>query len=163
MLVIKIIFFWLEFDKIVCQNWVPVNKWAQTSLPENWCQHPLEYIRATIWSLRYSWRRIRYSNFGFCMVHYFNKIKFSSNPTDFSTASFQNLNFNSTAVWMNNLFGNNKPYFYSFSINSNQFTPGMPIYMRIYTQDSQHSTPTEIPSSGLDFYLQSYFSFVVAP
>lgn len=93
----------------------------------------------------------------------FNKIKFSTNPTDFNSASFQNLNFNSTATWMNNLFGNHKPYFYSFTINTNQFTAGTPVYMRIYTQDNQHNSPTEIPSSGLDFYLQSYFSFVVAP
>jgi hypothetical protein len=93
----------------------------------------------------------------------FNKIKFSTNPTDFNTPNYQNLNFNSTAVWMDNLFGTNKPYFYSFTINTNQFSPGTPVYMRIYTKDSQHSSPTEIPSSGLDFYLQSYFSFVVAP
>jgi hypothetical protein len=93
----------------------------------------------------------------------FNKIKLSTNPVDFSTVNYNNLNFNTTAVWMNNLFGNNKPYFYSYTFNTNQFTPGKPVYMRIYTQDSQHSSPTEIPSSGLDFYLQSYFSFVVAP
>ncbi|MFM2226257.1 MAG: hypothetical protein RJA07_2459 [Bacteroidota bacterium] len=93
----------------------------------------------------------------------FNKIKFTTNPTDFSTPNYQNLNFNSTAVWMDNLFGTHKPYFYSFTINTNQFTAGIPVYMRIYTKDSQHSSPTEIPSSGLEFYLQSYFSFVVAP
>ncbi|MFM2047517.1 MAG: hypothetical protein RI955_63 [Bacteroidota bacterium] len=93
----------------------------------------------------------------------FNKIKFSTNPTDFSLANYQNLNFNSSAVWLDNLFGTHKPYFYSFTINTNQFTAGTPVYMRIYTKDSQHSLPTEIPSSGLDFYLQSYFSFVVAP
>ncbi|MEN9521748.1 MAG: hypothetical protein RL065_125 [Bacteroidota bacterium] len=93
----------------------------------------------------------------------FNKIKFSTNPTDFSAANYQNLNFNSTAVWMDNLFGTHKPYFYSFTINTNQFTPGTPVYMKVYTKDSQHTSATEIPSSGLDFYLQSYFSFVVAP
>ena len=92
----------------------------------------------------------------------YNKIKFSTEPNNFSAVTAQNLSTVSSSVWMDNLFATHKPYFYYFTINTATLPHGQPIYFRFYTQDNQHSQPSEIPNSGWQFYQQSYFSMIVA-
>ena len=93
----------------------------------------------------------------------YNQIKFSTDPTNFSSATSYNLSSVTAPVWMDNLFKTHQPYYYYFTLNTATMAHGQPIYFRIYTQDNQHSTPVEIPNSGWQFYQQSYFSFVTAP
>lgn len=53
------------------------------------------------------------------------------------------------------------PYYHHFTINTADFSPGTSYYMRVYVQDEDHVNPTELPDDGSQFYLLTYFSFIV--
>jgi len=57
--------------------------------------------------------------------------------------------------------GQKVPYYHHFKINTSNFPVNQPQYFRIYVQDADHTSPTEIPSNGSPLYLLTYFSFVV--
>lgn len=57
--------------------------------------------------------------------------------------------------------GEKAPYYHYFEINTANFPIDQRQYFRIYTRDADHTSPTEIPSSGSPIYLLTYFSFVV--
>jgi hypothetical protein len=57
--------------------------------------------------------------------------------------------------------GSKAPYYHHFKINTANFNLNQPQYFRVYVQDKDHSTPTEIPSDGSQLYLLTFFSFVV--
>lgn len=57
--------------------------------------------------------------------------------------------------------GNKAPYYHHFLINTANFNLNQTQYFRVYVQDADHSTPTEIPSDGSQIYLLTFFSFVV--
>ncbi len=93
----------------------------------------------------------------------YNKIKFSTDPLNFSNAVELSLVQHAVPSFFNNLFGNNKPYFYSYSVNTATLPNNQIVYFRIYVQDSDHAQPIEIPSGGTQFYIQSYYSLIVSP
>ncbi len=93
----------------------------------------------------------------------YNKIKFSANPVDFSSAITLNLTVNTTPTFLDNFFAIHQPYFHHITLNTGTLPNNQIIYCRIYVQDADHSSPTEIPKADSQSYLQSYFSFIVSP
>jgi hypothetical protein len=94
----------------------------------------------------------------------YNKVKFSTDASNFSNALTKDLVLKNPP-YMAPAFGNNGsyPYYYHVSLNTSLFKPGDMVFMRVYVQDADHSSPTEIPSTGSQYGLQTYFSFVVTP
>ncbi|MCX6351605.1 MAG: hypothetical protein NTX03_07075 [Bacteroidetes bacterium] len=89
----------------------------------------------------------------------YNKIKFSTSPTDFSNAITKDLTFLTTPVTLP-VYNNVKvPFYFSIKINTNLFKPGDLVYMRYYVKDADHSSPSELPANA--YLMQSYFSFQV--
>ena len=95
----------------------------------------------------------------------YNKIKIANHLYDFTGAQEESMivellpyagvvPFNPTVK---------APYFHHYKINTSDYTAGEANYIRIYVKDADHSEPTEIPSSGTQVYLLTYFSFVVDP
>jgi hypothetical protein len=91
----------------------------------------------------------------------YNKIKFSTDATDFSSAVAYDLIKNTLPTWLPAFYGGSYPYFHHITINTSSYPVGQPVYMRSYLQDAAHATPTELPSQSSPFYLMSAFSFVV--
>jgi hypothetical protein len=97
----------------------------------------------------------------------YNKIKFSTSLYDFSSSTEQNLQVEAaTQPFMGPIpFSpdpNQKgPYYHHITINTANYAVGQTNYMRVYIQDADHTTPTELPDNGSPFYLMTYFSFVV--
>lgn len=92
-----------------------------------------------------------------------NKLKISDNPVDFSNATEYNLNVSFTPFFAPSILGGNLPYFHSVKINTTGLIPGKVYYMRLYVMDLDHSIITEIPETGSQLYLITYFSFIVDP
>jgi len=93
----------------------------------------------------------------------YNKIKFSTDPTNFAAANELPLVVHALPVFYNTIFGINKPFFISYSVNTSTLPNNQILYYRIYVQDLTHSAPIEIPSNGTPYYVQSYYSLIVAP
>jgi hypothetical protein len=97
----------------------------------------------------------------------YNKVKFSTELFDFSGAAEQNLQVElATEPFMGPIPfspdpNQRGPYFHHITINTANYSKGQSNYMRVYIQDADHSTPTELPDDGSQFYLMTYFSFVV--
>lgn len=90
-----------------------------------------------------------------------NKVKFSTDATNFDSAPFHNLlvqfpPFDSYAI-----YGTPAPYYLHYTINTSQFNSGDIVYMRVYTQDPDHANVTEIPSATAPYYFKTYFAFIV--
>lgn len=90
-------------------------------------------------------------------------VRFSSNPSDFSNSTAYPLNVQTTPTYLSNVFGANKPYFLSYTLNTATLPNNQPIYMQISAQDANHTSPTLIPAPGNQPYIISYFSLIVAP
>lgn len=90
-----------------------------------------------------------------------NRVKFSTDPYDFSTASYNDLAFQITPFSSFAFDGSPADYFLSYTLNTSQFNSGDVVYMRVYTQDPDHTNITEIPSDASPFYFKTYFAFVV--
>ncbi len=95
----------------------------------------------------------------------YNKYKLSNHLYDFSGSSEQSLSvLPALSPFMGPIpFGQpaKAPYYHHFTINTNDFPLGQQQYFRVYVQDSDNNSPSEIPSSGSPVYLLTYFSFVV--
>ncbi len=89
-------------------------------------------------------------------------VKFSSNPSDFSASTAYPLTVQTTPTYFSNVFGANKPYFLSYTVNTASLPNNQPVYYQISVQDANHATPTLIPSVGNQPYILSYFSLIVA-
>jgi hypothetical protein len=90
----------------------------------------------------------------------FNKVAFSTDPFDFSSAVEMDLTLTAFPLY-ETIFGVLAPFFASTSINTSQFELNEIVYMRFYVQDSDHSFPTEFPNDGSQAYIQQYCSFIV--
>ncbi|HAW51670.1 MAG TPA: hypothetical protein DCX54_04980 [Flavobacteriales bacterium] len=92
----------------------------------------------------------------------YNKYKISSHLYEFESKPEKSLLVQPKA---NPFFygppGNKAPYYHHFVINTGDFNLNQTQYFRVYVQDKDHSTPTEIPSDGSQLYLLTFFSFVV--
>ncbi|MCS6917154.1 MAG: hypothetical protein RMK52_03600 [Chitinophagales bacterium] len=90
----------------------------------------------------------------------YNKVRFSTNAFDFSNAKETPLEVTFTPhyEW---LFGYQLPFFLSTTVNTGWFKPGDLVYMRVYVQDADHQTPTEIPDNGSQSYMMLYSSFLI--
>ena len=94
----------------------------------------------------------------------YNKYKLSNNLLDFSGSAEQSLTVeNALTPFMGPVPGTSSPapYYHSFTVNTADFPVGQSQYVRVYVQDADHTSPTEIPESGSQIYLLTYFSFVV--
>jgi hypothetical protein len=95
----------------------------------------------------------------------YNKIKFSDNPYDFAGVAEYSMNVeNALTPFLGPLpfgGGGQGPYYHSYTINTSNFVMGRTYYMRVMVQDTDHSSPTEIPENGTQIYLMTYFSFIV--
>lgn len=90
----------------------------------------------------------------------YKKIKFTTSPLGFQTASEFDLILETTPIIATS-FSGNLPYYYHYKINTTLYNINDIVYMRIYVQDASHSSPTEIPNDGSQYFLQSYFSFTI--
>lgn len=90
-----------------------------------------------------------------------NRLKFSTDPYDFSAAPYHDLAFQVTPFSSYSFDGSPADYFLSYTFNTSQFNPGDVVFMRVYTQDPDHTNVTEIPSGASPFYFKTYFAFVV--
>lgn len=95
----------------------------------------------------------------------YNKIKFSTNPFDFSNALELSLNMGFTTIEsvFSDIITYQFPHYQhiDFKPSDYGFSTGDVVYIRTYVQDNDHSFPTEIPKDNTPFYLQSYFSMVL--
>lgn len=93
----------------------------------------------------------------------YNKIRFSVNDMyDFSNATEMNLTKDLFPTFLPVYLGPPQaPYFHHITINTAQFQPGDIVYIRVYVQDANHSSPTELPDQKTHFYLQTFFAFAV--
>jgi len=90
------------------------------------------------------------------------KAKFSVNePGDFSGAMQYNMVKEFVPFFGPTIFGFEAPYFYHLTINTGQFSAGDIVYVRVYVNDGSHAQPSEIPDSGSQIYIISFFSFIV--
>ena len=97
----------------------------------------------------------------------YNKMMLSDNPYNFDNAVELDLSVPQ--------FPQNYPSFYSdpfplqipyyqniiFNPADHGFEQGDLVFMRFYVQDSDHPTPTEIPTTSSQQFLQTYFSFYI--
>lgn len=96
----------------------------------------------------------------------YNKIKISTHPYDFSNAIELTLVNNYTRS-IKSIFsytvGYNASYRHRIRFNPTTlgFQAGDHLYLRIYVQDDDHNTPTEIPQPSNWVGFLSYFSFVL--
>lgn len=89
------------------------------------------------------------------------KIRFSTNPLEFNGPDY-NLITEFTPQSYPTLYSGPVPYWHlHYEVNTAQWNPGDVVYMRIYVQDADHSTPTEIPTNSSPFYFQTYHAFTV--
>ncbi|MBK7335781.1 MAG: hypothetical protein IPJ00_06285 [Saprospirales bacterium] len=96
----------------------------------------------------------------------YNKIKFSTNPVDFSNAIELNMELTLIPDFFDSVFsqpaGFPLPHYQKVTINPAAlgFLPGQVVYFRTYVKDSDHSAPTEIPENESQIPLQTYFAFI---
>lgn len=78
-----------------------------------------------------------------------NKVRFSTDPFDFSKAIEVNAVLDTTYhIW-------------KMDINSNQFTKGKTVYVRYSGRDTDHSTPIEFPTNTTQSFYIDHYSFIV--
>lgn len=90
----------------------------------------------------------------------YNKVKFSTDPFNWDNAVEMPLQSQAIPHY-ETLFNNTLPFFVYCNINTSLFNLNDIVYMRVYVQDANHSTPTELPENGSQLYLQTYCSFIV--
>jgi hypothetical protein len=95
----------------------------------------------------------------------YNKIRVSDHPYDYTGVPYNSLNV-LPALGPANLplpfGGGSAPFFYhNYNLNTANYIPGKTYYFRIYTKDADHTFNTEIPKTGTQLYLITYFSFIV--
>lgn len=88
----------------------------------------------------------------------YNKVKFASTLNEFGGVSEQNLQVAGTPITQMGYFNQTVQYTHRITIDPSNF-PGQQIFFRIYVQDGQSNSPTEIPSDGGADYIKEYFSF----
>ena len=103
--------------------------------------------------------------FGNELAH--NKIKMSTNPFDFSGAVELDMNValipNLIPTAFSQPIGFPVPYYQNVTFNPADygFEVGDVVYIRTYVQDSDHSNPTEIPTTESQISILTYFAFVI--
>ena len=90
----------------------------------------------------------------------YNKVKFSTDPFNFDNAVEVPLQ-QVVNPHFDLLFGYNTPFFNYCIVNTSQWSVNDIVYMRVYVQDSDHSTPTELPDGGSLLYLLTYCAFII--
>ncbi len=102
---------------------------------------------------------------GFGLTH--NKIKISDHPFDFTGVTDNNMTLLSPAapamlpIPFTPGSSQLAPFYHSYTINTGNFTPGRTYYIRVYVQDANHTSPTEIPENGSQVYFTTYYAFIV--
>jgi len=91
----------------------------------------------------------------------YNKVRISAHPTNFTGAAEFNMTPTITPFWDVSYFGGPYPYFHYANIPTAGLIPGKVYYIRTYVKDSHHTTPTEIPETGSQLYMFTYFAFVL--
>lgn len=93
-----------------------------------------------------------------------NKLKISEHPYNFTAATELNLTKlpAATPEWLPIPFATTgtAPYYHKITINTANYTPGKTYYMRQYVKDAS-GVLTELPENGSQFYLFTYFAFII--
>lgn len=79
------------------------------------------------------------------------RIRISTHPDNFTSAvtvSGSYFSFSGNEVWQ-------------FAINTASFPINTPLYMRFYTNDGDHATDTEMPTTNLIIQYKTYWSFII--
>jgi hypothetical protein len=79
------------------------------------------------------------------------RIRISTHPDNFTSAVTINgsyFTFSGNEVWQ-------------FAINTALFPINTPLYMRFYTNDGDHATDTEMPTTNLIIQYKTYWSFII--
>lgn len=82
-----------------------------------------------------------------------NKLKLSLDADDFSSSTIVNgvfITFGGFNLWQ-------------FTVNTTAYTPGATVFMRYYTNDGDHSTDTEFPTTNLIYPYKTLWSFYIKP
>ncbi len=90
----------------------------------------------------------------------YNKVRFSTDPLDFSNAIETDL-IPSIIPHYEWIFGFYAPFFLRTTFHTSGLPTNEIVYMRVYVQDADHDSPTEIPDNGSQPYLMLYTSFIV--
>ncbi len=96
-----------------------------------------------------------------------NTIRLSTDPFGFDNAIELNMNVPFIPELVASAFSQPLafpvPYYQNITFNPADygFETGDLVYMRTYVRDSDHNEPTEIPATGAQFFLQTYFSFII--
>ncbi len=119
----------------------------------------------TLWFLYLDVNPARDTLFGNALTH--NKIKISNDAYDFSNAVELDMTVPLFPKLEPSAFsqplGFPVPYYQNITFNPADYGFGVGdiVYLRTYVQDSDHSSPTELPESEMQFVLLTYFSFVI--
>lgn len=79
------------------------------------------------------------------------RIRISTHPDNFTSAVTINGSYFT--------FSGNE--FWQFAINTALFPTNTPLYMRFYTNDGDHATDTEMPTTNLIIQYKTYWSFII--
>ncbi len=90
----------------------------------------------------------------------YNKVKFSTDPFNWEDALEVPLQ-SQIIPHIEQLFAIDLPFYLCCTVNTSAFELNDIVYMRVYVQDADHTTPTEIPEDGSQIYIQTYCSFIV--
>ncbi|MGB3076403.1 MAG: hypothetical protein WBB36_13820 [Chitinophagales bacterium] len=90
----------------------------------------------------------------------FNKVKFSTDAFNWDDAIEVPLQ-SQLFPHMETLFGATLPFYLYCTINTSAFELNDIVYLRVYVEDEDHTSPTELPENGSQLYIQTYCSFVV--
>jgi hypothetical protein len=97
----------------------------------------------------------------------FNKVKFSNKFYDFVSKPYVSMTIEGLDSYLLAPIMFNPdadgPYFHHVTINTKDYAVGEIVYMRVYVQDADHASPTELPETGSPAYLNAYFSFKIVP
>lgn len=97
----------------------------------------------------------------------YNKLRISNDLFEFKNANELDLTIPIVPDFYSLAFSQpipqNVPYYQTVTFDPADFGYGVGdiVYLRAYVQDSDHSEPTEIPSSSTQYAIQTYFSFVI--
>ncbi len=97
----------------------------------------------------------------------YNKMMLSDNPYNFNNAVEFDLDVSPFPEFYTSFYSDpfplQIPYYQNITFNpaDHGFEQGDLVFMRFYVQDNDHPTPTEIPTTSSQQFLQTYFSFYI--
>lgn len=91
-----------------------------------------------------------------------NQVKFSKDMNDFSNATSANMVLSGAPMVVPKfIYNSTRTFYYKLTINTNQWSPGDVIYLRVYTDDGDHEEVTELPNNYDNNYLKTRYAMEI--